>query len=179
MKVNIGHAALEIIQGNVAEQDTEAVVNAANNYLWMGSGVAGAIKHKGGEEIEREAMAQAPIEVGGAIITSGGKLKAKFVIHAAAMGQDLHTDANKVKLSTLNSLRLAEAKEIKSISFPAIGTGVGGFSIFQCANVMIIEVISFLQNAKHLNLVRFVLYDKTAFDAFNDELKLQFSSKRH
>jgi O-acetyl-ADP-ribose deacetylase (regulator of RNase III) len=179
MKVNIGHAALEIIQGDIAEQDTDAVVNAANNYLWMGSGVAGAIKRKGGEEIEREAMAQAPIEVGGVIITSGGKLKAKFVIHAAAMGQDLHTDANQVKLSTINSLRLAEAKEIKSISFPAIGTGVGGFSIFQCATVMINEAVNFLQKAKHLNLVRFVLFDKVSLDAFNDELKLQFSSKRH
>lgn len=179
MKVNIGHTALEIIHGDIADQDTEAVVNAANNYLWMGSGVAGAIKRKGGEEIEREAMAQAPIEVGGAVITSGGKLKAKYVIHAAAMGQDLHTDANKVQLSTINSLRLAESKEIKSISFPAIGTGVGGFSVFQCADVMINEAINFLQKAKHLNLVRFVLFDKATLDAFNEELKLQFSSKRH
>lgn len=179
MKVNIGHAALEIIQGDIADQDTEAVVNAANNYLWMGSGVAGAIKRKGGEEIEREAMAQAPIEIGSAVITSGEKLKAKYVIHAAAMGQDLHTDTNKVKLSTINSLKLAEAKEIKSISFPAIGTGVGGFSIFQCANVMTSEAINFLQKAKHLNLVRFVLFDKATLDAFNEELKLQFSSKRH
>ncbi len=179
MKINIGHTALEIIQGDIADQDTEAVVNAANNYLWMGSGVAGAIKRKGGEEIEREAMAQAPIEVGGAVITSGGKLKAKYVIHAAAMGQDLHTDADKLKLSTFNSLKLAETKGITSVSIPAIGTGVGGFSIFQCANIMINEAITFLQNSKHIKLVRFVLFDKETFDAFNEELKLQFSSKRH
>jgi O-acetyl-ADP-ribose deacetylase len=179
MKVNVGHTSLEIVQGDIAEQDTEAIVNAANNYLWMGSGVAGAIKRKGGEEIEREATAQAPVEVGNAVITSGGRLKAKFVIHAAAMGQDLHTGSDKVKLATNNSLRLAESKEIKSISFPAIGTGVGGFSIFQCANIMINEAVTFLQKSKHINLVRFVLFDKETFDAFNEELKLQFSSKRH
>jgi O-acetyl-ADP-ribose deacetylase len=179
MKVNIAHTTLEIVQGDITGQDTEAIVNAANNFLWMGSGVAGAIKRKGGEEIEHEAIAQAPIEVGNAVITSGGKLKAKFVIHAAGMGQDLHTDADKVKLSTFNSLKLADSKGITSISFPAIGTGVGGFSIFQCANVMINESVNFLQKAKNVKLVRFVLFDKETFDAFNEELKLQFSSKRH
>ncbi|MDI6778617.1 MAG: macro domain-containing protein [Bacteroidota bacterium] len=179
MKVNIGSAILEIVQGDITEQNTEAIVNAANNFLWMGSGVAGAIKRKGGDEIEREAMAQAPIEIGAAVISSAGKLKAKYVIHAAAMGQDLHTDAEKVKTSTFNSLKLAESKQVKSVSFPAIGTGVGGFSIFQCANIMINEAINFLQNTKHLKLVRFVLFDTQTFDAFNEELKLQFSTKRH
>ncbi|MBU1299034.1 MAG: macro domain-containing protein [Bacteroidetes bacterium] len=179
MKVNIGSAILEIVQGDITEQNTEAIVNAANNFLWMGSGVAGAIKRKGGDEIEREAMAQAPVEIGAAVISSAGKLKAKYVIHAAAMGQDLHTDAEKVKTSTFNSLKLAESKQVKSVSFPAIGTGVGGFSIFQCANIMINEAINFLQNTKHLKLVRFVLFDTQTFDAFNEELKLQFSTKRH
>jgi O-acetyl-ADP-ribose deacetylase len=179
MKVHIAHTTLEIVQGDITAQDTEAIVNAANNFLWMGSGVAGAIKHKGGEEIEREAIAQAPIEVGSAVVTSGGKLNAKFVIHAAGMGQDLHTDAGKVKLSTFNSLNLADSKEIASISFPAIGTGVGGFSIFQCANIIINEAITFLQKSKHIKLVKFVLFDKKTFDAFNEELKLQFSAKRH
>ncbi len=179
MKVNIGVAILEIVQGDITEQDTEAIVNAANNFLWMGSGVAGAIKRYGGEEIEREAMVQAPVEMGEAVITSAGKLKAKHVIHAAVMGQDLHTDAEKIKTSTFNSLKLAELKQVKSISFPAIGTGVGGFSIFQCANIMLNEVINFLQNTKYIKLVRFVLFDKQTFDAFNEELKLQFSTKRH
>lgn len=179
MKVNIGSAILEIVQGDITEQNTEAIVNAANNFLWMGSGVAGAIKRKGGDEIEREAMAQAPVEIGAAVISSAGKLKAKYVIHAAVMGQDLHTDAEKVKTSTFNSLKLAESKQVKSVSFPAIGTGVGGFSIFQCANIMINEAINFLQNTKHLKLVRFVLFDTQTFDAFNEELRLQFSTKRH
>ncbi|MDP2209724.1 MAG: macro domain-containing protein [Bacteroidota bacterium] len=179
MKVNIAKHTLEILQGDITEQDSEAIVNAANNFLWMGAGVAGAIKRKGGQEIETEAIAQGPIEIGQAVITSGGKLKTKFVIHAAGMGQDLNTNANILKLATQNSLKLAEIKGIQSISLPAIGTGVGGFSIFQCANVMLLEAIDFLQKSQNLKLIRFVLFDKPAFDAFNDELKLQFSSKRH
>ncbi len=179
MKVNIAKHTLEILQGDITEQDTEAIVNAANNFLWMGAGVAGAIKRKGGQEIETEAIAQGPIEVGQAVITSGGKLKAKYVIHAAAMGQDLNTNADFLKLATHNSLKLAETKNIQSISLPAIGTGVGGFSIFQCANIMLLEAIDFLQKSQNLKLIRFVLYDKEVYDAFNEELKLQFSSKRH
>ncbi len=179
MKVTIAKHTLDILQGDITEQETEAIVNAANNFLWMGAGVAGAIKRKGGQEIEAEAIAQGPIEIGQAVITKGGKLKAKFVIHAAVMGQDLNTDANIVRLATQNSLKLAELKEIQSMSLPAIGTGVGGFSIFHCANVMLLEAIDFLQKSQNLKLIRFVLFDKPAFDAFNEELKLQFSLKRH
>ncbi|RCK74487.1 MAG: hypothetical protein IGBAC_1435 [Ignavibacteriae bacterium] len=179
MKINIDKKIIEIIQGDITEQDTEAIVNAANNHLWMGSGVAGAIKRKGGQEIETEAMMHGPIEVGSAVITSAGKLKAKYVIHAAGMGQDLKTDAEKVKNATRNSLLLAEEKNINSISFPAIGTGVGGFSIYECAKVMLEVVIDFLQKAQKIKLVRFVLFEKEIYEAFENELKLQFSSKRH
>ena len=179
MLVRVNNGTIEILEGDIAAQDTEAIVNAANNHLWMGAGVAGAIKRKGGEEIEREAIAQGPIDIGQAVITSGGKLKAKFVIHAAAMGQDLHTDAEKVKNAVRSSLRLAEKNNITSLSFPALGTGVGGFSIFHCATIMITEAIDFLQKSKHLTGVRFVLFDKPAYDVFEQELKLQFSTKRH
>lgn len=179
MKVLIDKKILEVTKGDITEQDTEAIVNAANNHLWMGSGVAGAIKRKGGQEIETEAMMKGPIEVGSAVITSGGKLKAKFVIHAAAMGQDLKTDTIKVKNATTSSLKLAEENGIKSLSFPALGTGVGGFSIFECAKIMIESVIEFLLTSKYLNLVRFVLLDDQTYEAFENELKLQFSTKRH
>ena len=179
MHIHINNGTVEIVQGNIAEQDTEAIVNAANNLLWMGSGVAGAIKRKGGVEIEREAIAQGPIEIGQAVVTSGGNLKAKYVVHAAAMGQDLHTDANKIKNATRNSLQLAEKNTIASISFPALGTGVGGFSPFHCAKVMITEAIDFLQHAESLHLIRFVLFDKPMLEAFEQELRLQFSTKRH
>lgn len=179
MRITINTHSIEVIRGDITEQETEAIVNAANNHLWMGGGVAGAIKRKGGLEIEKEAVAQGPIEIGGAVITSGGKLKAKYVIHAAAMGQDLHTDAEKIRKATHSSLMLAEEKKITSISLPAIGTGVGGFSPFHCAKVMITEAVQFLQSSTFLTLVRFVLYDKETHYAFEEELRLEFSAKRH
>ena len=178
MRIPIEDGELSVIQGDITEQPSEAIVNAANNHLWMGAGVAGAIKRKGGEEIEQEAVAQGPIEVGQAVITSGGKLKARHVIHAAAMGQDFHTDAEKIRSATHNALLLADSKHILSISLPALGTGVGGFSPFHCAKVMIDVVIDLLQHTKHLRKVTFVLFDRPTFDAFEQELKLQFSTKR-
>jgi len=179
MKYRINNNTIEIVQGDITDETTDAVVNAANNNLWMGGGVAGAIKRKGGDEIEREAMSKGPIEVGEAILTMGGKLKTKYVIHAAVMGQDLHTDAEKIKKATQNALIIAEKNKISSLSFPALGTGVGGFSVFYCAKIMITEAINFLMNSKNLRTIRFVLFDKQTFEAFEQELKLQFSSKRH
>lgn len=179
MRVKIGDGELTILQGDITEQPTDAIVNAANNHLWMGAGVAGALKRKGGEEIEREAVAQGPIEVGQAVLTSGGKLKAKYVIHAAAMGQDLRTDADKIKTATHQSLLIAEKQQLSSTSFPALGTGIGGFSPFHCAKIMIGEAIDFLLKAKYLRKITFVLFDTPTFDAFCSELQLQFSAKRH
>ena len=179
MKIAVSHNFIEIIRGNIADQDTEAIVNAANNMLWMGAGVAGAIKRQGGDIIEKEAMAQGPIDVGGVVMTTGGKLKSKFVIHAAVMGQDLHTNAATIQLATRNTVSFADQKGIASISLPAFGTGVGGFSIFHCAKIMLTEAIEYLIKSKNLKLIRFVLFDEEAFKAFEDELKLQFSTKRH
>jgi O-acetyl-ADP-ribose deacetylase len=179
MRYSIDHGSIQVVQGDIADQDTEAIVNAANNHFWMGAGVAGAIKRKGGEQIEAEAVAQGPVEVGQAVLTSGGSLRAKHVIHAAVMGQDLHTDAEKIKAATLHSLRLAEASAISSLSFPALGTGVGGFSPHHCARIMMSEALEFLMRSKHLHEIRFVLYDAPALSAFEEELKLQFSAKRH
>ena len=179
MRYPVYNGWIEVIHGDITEQETGAIVNAANNHFWMGGGVAGAIKRKGGEEIEREAMAQGPLEVGQAILTSAGRLKAKYVIHAAVMGQDLHTDEHKIRNSTHSTFLLAEKNKILSLSVPAFGTGVGGFSVFHCAKIMLTEAIQFLQGAKNLQSVRFVLYDEPTFTAFEQELKLQFSAKRH
>jgi hypothetical protein len=90
-----------------------------------------------------------------------------------------YADANKIRISTLNALQLADKNLVTSISFPALGTGVGGFSVFHCAKIMITETIEFLMQSTHLRHLRFVLFDKLTFDAFEEELKLQFSSKRH
>ena len=124
---------IEIIEGDITRVSADALVNAANNYLWMGAGVAGAIKKAGGKEIEEEAVRKGPIPVGAVVETSAGRLPVKFIIHAAVMGQDLRTSAAIIKQATVNSLRKAEELGLKSIAFPALGTGVGGFSLEECS----------------------------------------------
>jgi len=159
-----------VIQGDITEQEVDAIVNAANNHLWMGVGVAGAIKRKGGIEIEKEAMSKGPISVGEAVVTKAGKLKAKYIIHAAVMGQELVTNERHIKNATLNSLKRAEDLKIKSVAFPAFGTGVGGFPVDECAQVMLAEVKDFSKNAKFLREVRFVLFDKKSYDIWSVRL---------
>jgi O-acetyl-ADP-ribose deacetylase (regulator of RNase III) len=154
------------VLGDITKSDAEAIVNAANNYLWMGSGVAGAIKKAGGAEIEREAIKLGPIEIGEAVATSAGKLRQKYVIHAAAMGQDLITDESKIKNATFNALRCAEELGITSIDFPALGTGVGGFSSDMAARVMILIAREFLKTSKYVIKVGFILFDSFTFTCF-------------
>jgi len=179
MKIHVGKGEISVIQGDIADQDTDAIVNAANNHLWMGAGVAGAIKRKGGVAIEDEAMAKGPIALGTAVSTTAGALKAKRVIHAAVMGQDLHTEADLIRKATQNSLAVAEKEKLASISLPALGTGVGGFSLYHCASLMIGVVIDFLPSTSALREVRFVLFDSEARDAFEKELKHRFTAQSH
>jgi O-acetyl-ADP-ribose deacetylase (regulator of RNase III) len=128
---------LEVVEGDITELEVDAIANAANNALWMGSGVAGAIKRAGGEEIEREAVALGPIEVGHAVATGAGRLPAKRVIHGAVMGQDLRTDEELVRLTTQRCLELADELRCRSLALPAFGTGVGGFPLEDCARIMV------------------------------------------
>jgi O-acetyl-ADP-ribose deacetylase (regulator of RNase III) len=179
MKMRVAKGEITVVLGDIADQETDAIVNAANNHLWMGAGVAGAIKHKGGAVIEQEAMAMGPIPVGTAVMTSAGALKAKHVIHAAVMGQDLRTNADLIQKATLGSLWLAEQEGLGSISLPALGTGVGGFSVFHCASVMIEVAIEFMVKAATLKEIRFVLYDKETGKIFEDELKNKFTAHHH
>lgn len=158
---------IRTVQGDITEQEVDAIVNAANNHLWMGVGVAGAIKRKGGNEIEKEAMSKGPIPVGEAVVTKAGKLKAKYVIHAAVMGQDLVTNEEYIKNATLNSLKRAEELKLKSIAFPAFGTGVGGFPTDKCAEIMLSAVKDFLKEAKSLKEISFVLFDKKSFEVWS------------
>jgi O-acetyl-ADP-ribose deacetylase (regulator of RNase III) len=160
---------IEAYRGDITRLELEALVNAANNHLWMGGGVAGALKRAGGKEIEAEAVSKGPIPVGEAVVTGAGRLKAKYVIHAAVMGQDLRTDAEKIRQATRNSLLRGDELGIKSIAFPALGTGVGGFSLDECARIMINEVRQY--PAKKVEKVVFVLYDEPAYLAFKQELE--------
>ncbi len=160
---------IEMVQGDITEAKTEAIVNAANNHLWMGSGVAGSIKRKGGIEIEQDAMSKGPIEVGQAVASMAGKLPYKYVIHAAGMGQDLRTDRNIVYESTCHSLLLADSLRLQSLAFPAIGTGVGGLSAAACAEAMLDAVRQSKSQLKYLEKIVFVLFDKDSYDSFRKE----------
>ena len=157
---------IEIIQGDITQQEVDAIVNAANNHLWMGAGTAGAIVRAGGREIEDEAIRQGPIVVGEAVVTGPGNLACKHVIHAAAMGQDLHTSAEKIRASTDNALKRAEELGVASIAFPALGTGVGGFDYEHAAEIMLEVCRSHSGGNRSLRTVRFVLFDQRAFEAF-------------
>jgi O-acetyl-ADP-ribose deacetylase (regulator of RNase III) len=159
---------IEIADGDLAAETTDAVVNAANNAFWMGSGVAGALKARGGRSIEDEAMAQGPVEPGECVITAAGRLPARYVIHAAVMGQDLRTSPAIISCATSNSLALAETRQIASIAFPAFGTGVGGFGLKDCARVMIEAMRAHERTATSLRLVRLILFGQPAYRAFVD-----------
>lgn len=171
---------ITLYKGDITKLETEAIVNAANNALWMGAGVAGAIKRAGGEEIEREAISKGPIPIGEAVVTGAGRLKAKYVIHAAAMGQDLETDEVKIRKATKNSLLRAEELGLKSIAFPALGTGVGGFPYEEAASIMIGAVREHLAGETSLEEVVFALYGEEAYRAFEQELKrTQMNAEKH
>jgi len=157
---------LEIADGDIAAERTDAVVNAANNAFWMGSGVAGALKARGGQQIEADAMAQGPVEPGECVITSGGQLPARHVIHAAVMGQDLQTSATLIDRATRGALDIAEAHQLQSIAFPAFGTGVGGFPLDKCARVMIDAIRAGAPVLASLRRIRFVLFGQAAYRAF-------------
>jgi len=164
---------IEVYQGDITQLELDALVNAANNRLWMGGGVAGALKRVGGKEIEDEAVKKGPIPVGEAVVTGAGKLKARYIIHAAVMGQDLKTDAEKIRQATRNSLLRGDELGIKSLVFPALGTGVGGFPLDECARIMISEVRQYSAGETGLNRVVFALFDQPAGQVFKQELDKQ------
>ena len=132
---------IRVVEQDIATLDVDAVVNAANDHLWMGAGVAGALKKAGGDLVEREAMAKGPIAIGDAVVTGGGKLKARHVIHAAVMAQFLpRTDAATIERATKSTLARAEEIGAKTVAFPAFGTGVARFPIEDCARIMVAAV---------------------------------------
>jgi len=157
---------VEILQGDLTEMDTDAIVNAANNDLQLGGGVAGAIRRKGGPQIQAECDEIGPVPVGGAAITSGGNLKARYVIHAASMQLGGTTSAQSLRSSTAHSLRIAAQKGLKTIAFPAIGTGTAAFPIERCAQVMLEEVRAHLSSRTTLERVEFVLFDRRSLEVF-------------
>lgn len=159
---------LEVREGDIAAVDADALANAANDRLWMGAGVAGALKRAGGDEIEAEAMALGPIPLGSAVATSAGRLPARWVVHGAVMGQDLRTDGELVRRTTRSCLELADELGCGSLALPAFGTGVGGFSVDECARIMVEEARRF--EPQTLELVIFAVFGEEAYDAFSSAL---------
>lgn len=166
--MRIKNTEIKIVQGDITELKVDVIVNAANNKLIMGGGVAGAIKKKGGKIIEEEATKLGPIKIGEAVFTGPGDLAAKYVIHAATMGMDFKTDEVKIRNSAKNTLKLAEDLKIKSLAFPALGCGVGGFPLLAAAKIMAQEIFKHLrENESALLEIIFCLYDQEAYEVFN------------
>lgn len=162
---------IELLKGDLTEMNTDAIVNAANNDLQLGGGVAGAIRRKGGEAIQAECNDIGSIPVGGAAITSGGALNARFVIHAASMQLGGRTTAHDLRASTAHSLRIAAQKGLKTIAFPAIGTGIAAIPMDECAEIMLNEAIDHIARGTSLEKVYFVLIDDAALKTFQKALK--------
>jgi O-acetyl-ADP-ribose deacetylase len=161
---------ISLLQSDLTEMDVDAIVNAANNDLQLGGGVAGAIRRKGGDAIQQECDAIGSIPVGGAAITTGGKLRARFVIHAASMQLGGETSGRALRSSTAHALRIASERGLRSIAFPAVGTGIAGFPIPECARIMLREVAEHLKTPTSLEKIYFVLFDASALSEFEKAL---------
>jgi O-acetyl-ADP-ribose deacetylase len=172
MKAKLGTATISIQFGDITDAEVDAIVNAANSQLVMGTGVAGAMKRKGGTVIEEDAVRQGPIEAGEAVLSVAGNLPATHVIHAATMGPDLKTDPTLIAAATKSSLALVEKHKLTSIAFPALGSGVGGVPPAESAEAMLGTLAEHLKSGKSsLQKVQFIFYQAEAQKAFTDTLK--------
>jgi len=175
MKADIGSHVLELLDGDITEMDTDAIVNAANAQLVLGGGVAGAIRRKGGPTIQEECAKIGGTFVGGAVITTAGNLKAKHVIHAVGPRMGEGNEDQKLKDATLNSLKLADENNLRSISFPAISTGIFGFPVGRCAEIMLKTTIGYLRGQTGLEKVVFCLFGQDSYEVFANQLEQEAS----
>ncbi|MFQ5758788.1 MAG: macro domain-containing protein [Candidatus Bathyarchaeia archaeon] len=171
MEVKVNKSLVELVQGDITDLATDAIVNAANTSLKLGGGVAGTIARKGGPKIQEECDEIGGTHVGGAVITTGGNLKAKYVIHAVGPVHGMEHEDEKLKEATLNSLKVADKHYLKSMAFPAISTGVFGFPKDRCATIMLSTAIAHLEGPTKLERVVFCLYDHQTFQIFKDTLE--------
>ena len=170
-ELKVKNSKIKLKQGDITELDTDVVVNAANAQLIMGGGVAGAIRRKGGPAIQEECNKIGGTFVGGAVITTGGNLKAKHVIHAVGPRMGEGDEEEKLKNATLNSLKVMDEYKLKTIAFPAISTGIFGYPIDKCAKMMIFTAKEYLSRDTQIEEVIFCLYSSSDFDVFEKELK--------
>jgi O-acetyl-ADP-ribose deacetylase (regulator of RNase III) len=172
MKLQVNNSEVELVQGDITESDTDAIVNAANSQLILGAGVAGAIRAKGGASIQEECNAIGHCPVGEAVITGAGNLKARYIIHAVGPRQGEGDEEEKLKNATLNSLKVADENNLKSITFPAISTGIYGFPLDDCARIMLTTTKEYLTGNTKIERVVFVLFDDKSLKAFEDQIKI-------
>jgi len=170
-EIEVRNSKIRLVQGDITEMETDAIVNAANSQLILGGGVAGAIRKKGGPIIQEECNKIGGTFVGGAVITTGGNLKAKHVIHAVGPRMGEENEDDKLKSATLNSLRLMDDNKLKTIAFPAISTGIFGFPIDKCSKIMIATAKEYLSGSTQINEVILCLYTTSDFEVFEKELK--------
>ena len=163
---------IKLVQGDISEVDTDVVVNAANAQLILGGGVAGAIRRKGGPKIQEECNKIGGTFVGSAVITTGGNLKAKYVIHAVGPRMGEGDEDEKLRNATINSLKLMDDKRLKTITFPAISTGIFGYPIDKCAKIMLTTTKEYITSNTQITEVIFCLYSKKDYEIFEKELKL-------
>lgn len=168
--VKINNTIIELVQGDITELNTDAIVNAANSKLQHGGGVAWAIANKGGPSIQRESDKLKFCPVGNAVITTAGKLKAKYVIHAVGPRMGEGDENAKLKSATLSALKLADKHRLKSIAFPAISTGIYKFPVDRCADIMLAATIEYCKGQTGLQKIIFCLYDANTFKMFSDTL---------
>jgi O-acetyl-ADP-ribose deacetylase (regulator of RNase III) len=163
-------ADIQLWNGDICELEVDAIVNAATTSLWMSTGVAGAIKRRGGDIIEYEAVRQGPVPIGTAVVTSPGTLACRYVIHAASLGPDRRTSVEAISAATRAALAQARTLGCDSVAFPALGTGVGGFPLADAADAMVRVVRDELERPGSIDLVVFALRGAEAYAEFQRAL---------
>lgn len=171
MKLEVGNRTLELVEGDITEMNTDAVVNAANARLILGGGVAGAIARKGGPVIQEECDRIGGTPVGTAAITSGGNLKARHVIHAVGPRMGEGDEDAKLEGATRSSLDVAEANGLRSIAFPAVSTGIFGYPVDRCARIMLSAALERLRGETSIERIVFCLFGGEAYSVFESTLK--------
>lgn len=159
---------IRLLEGDICREEVDAIVNAANTELKLGTGVAGAIREQAGPAVQEECDGLAPVAVGEAVLTGAGRLPARHVLHAASMELGGRTTEEALRASTRCCLELAREHELRSIAFPALGTGVGGLSLQRCAEIMLEEARQHLDGETSVEDIRFVLFGEPAYRVFED-----------
>jgi O-acetyl-ADP-ribose deacetylase (regulator of RNase III) len=168
---------IEVLEADITEQAVDAIVNAANNQLILGGGVAGAIARKGGPSIQEECNRHGAIRVGEAAITGAGNLPARYVIHAASMSLGGRATAESIRSSVAHALRLADTHGVRTLAMPAVGMGIAGFPLDEGARIMMETLKAHIDGGTGLQRVRFCLFGSEAREAFENALHQLFPNE--